>query len=140
MAVVWLRKGARKGVPEGQSNLGLMYAAGRGVPQDDAKAVRLYRMAAEQGLPVAQVNLGNMYLKGRGVPRDDAAATAWFAKAAAQGEQRAEGNLTAVARGLELERWKEAIKSGLIAITATFGVLIAYRLWRERGKETRVAG
>jgi TPR repeat protein len=100
-----------------------------------------HRKAAEQGLAVGQINLGNMYLAGRGVPRDEAEATAWYRKAAAQGEKRAEGNLTAVARGLELERWNEAIKSGLIAITATFGVLIAYRLWYERGKgKEAVAG
>ena len=35
-----------------------MYGAGRGVPQDDAEAVRWYRLAAEQGEASAQYNLG----------------------------------------------------------------------------------
>jgi TPR repeat protein len=130
----WLRIGADKGVPEAQNNLGLMYAAGRATARDDVKAVSWYRKAAEQGYPLGQINLGNMYLAGRGVPRDEAEATAWYRKAAAQGEERAKGNLTAVDRGQEMERWKEAIKTGLVAVTATFGVLIVYRLWCERGK------
>jgi TPR repeat protein len=34
--------------------LGLKYAIGKGVPEDDAEAVKLYRKAAEQGLAEAQ--------------------------------------------------------------------------------------
>ena len=30
------------------NNLGVLYATGQGVPQDDAEAVRWYRLAAEQ--------------------------------------------------------------------------------------------
>ena len=55
-----------------QFNLGLMYDKGEGVPQDDAEAVRWYRLAAEQGHAEAQANLGWMYDAGRGVPQDDA--------------------------------------------------------------------
>ena len=47
-----------------------MYSEGREVPQNDAEAVRWYRLAADQGNAVAQVNLGWMYLNGRGVSRD----------------------------------------------------------------------
>jgi uncharacterized protein len=32
-----------------QYNLGVMYAIGQGVPEDDAEAVKWYRKAAEQG-------------------------------------------------------------------------------------------
>jgi TPR repeat protein len=49
-----------------------MYDEGRGVPQDDAEAVRWYRKAAEQGDAEAQGKLGVMYANGRGVPNDDA--------------------------------------------------------------------
>jgi len=41
-----------------QYNLGVMYAHGEGVSEDDAQAVHWYRKAAEQGVARAQVNLG----------------------------------------------------------------------------------
>ena len=44
-----------QGVPD---NLGLKYANGEGVVEDDAEAVRWYRLAADQGHAGAQVNLG----------------------------------------------------------------------------------
>jgi len=46
----------------------LMYQFGRGVFQDDAEAVKWYRLAAEQGDANAQFNLGGMYEDGEGVP------------------------------------------------------------------------
>ena len=55
-----------------------MYAHGRGVPQDDATAVRWYRLAAEQEHAGGQYNLGWMYQNGRGVPQDEGAAYMWF--------------------------------------------------------------
>ena len=66
-----------------QSNLGVMYGNGRGVPQDDAEAVNWYRLAAEQGNAYAQSRLGVMYYNGQGVPQDDGEAVKWFRKAAA---------------------------------------------------------
>ncbi len=39
-----------------QYNLGVMYANGRGVPQDDKEAVKWYRLAAEQKFAWAQTN------------------------------------------------------------------------------------
>ena len=57
-----------------QYNLGVMYENGRGVPQNDAEAVKWYRKAAEQGLASAQNNLGVMYANGEGVPQNDAEA------------------------------------------------------------------
>ena len=62
-----------------------MYADGRGVPRDDAQAVRWYRKAADQDYPPAQYSLGVMYANGRGVPRDDSHAMTWYRKAAEQG-------------------------------------------------------
>ena len=61
-----------------------MYAVGRGVPQDDAEAVRWYRLAANQGFTAAQVNLGMMYAQGRGVSQDRVAAHMWLSLAVAQ--------------------------------------------------------
>ena len=62
-----------------------MYGNGRSVPQDDAEAVRWYRLAAEQGNALAQFNLGVMYFAGRGVPQDHAEAVRWYRLGAEQG-------------------------------------------------------
>lgn len=69
--------------------LGLMYADGEGVPEDDRQAVSWYRKAAGQGDAQAQNNLGFMYDSGEGVPEDDIQAYAWFNLAAAQGVEEA---------------------------------------------------
>ena len=60
---------AEQGHYGAQHNIGLMYAVGNGVPQDDAKAVHWYTKAAKQGHGNAQNNLGFKYAKGEGVPK-----------------------------------------------------------------------
>jgi len=54
-----------------QCSLGRCFAEGRGRPQDDDEAARLYRQAADQGDTGGQRLLANCYLEGKGVPRDD---------------------------------------------------------------------
>ena len=66
-----------------------MYDNGEGVLEDDAEAVRWYRLAAEQGHSGAQRNLGLMYRNGEGVLENDAEAYAWLNIAAAQGRESA---------------------------------------------------
>lgn len=83
-----LRSRAQAGVPGAQFNLGVIYAEGRGVQQDDAQAVYWYRLAAEQGLAQAQYHLGDMYAEGRGVSQNTAEATRWYDRAEAQGYTR----------------------------------------------------
>ncbi|MCH7566103.1 MAG: sel1 repeat family protein, partial [Nitrospirae bacterium] len=56
-ALTEFRPLAQQGNAEAQNNLGVMYSKGRGVPQDDAEAVRWYRRAAEQGNAAAQFGL-----------------------------------------------------------------------------------
>jgi hypothetical protein len=70
-----------------------MYQAGRGVPQDDAEAVKWTRLAADQGDANAQTSLGVMYYFGEGVPQDYAEAVKWFRLAADQGYTVAQENL-----------------------------------------------
>ena len=84
---------AEQGNPIAQYNLGIMYANGIGVPENDAEAVKWYRLAAEQGNASAQYNLGIMYDYGRGVPENDAEAVKWFRLAAEQGNANAQSNL-----------------------------------------------
>ena len=61
-----------------------MYIQGRGLPQDDAEAVRWFRLAGDQGHAEAQYNLEGMYAEGFGVPQDRVAAHMWLSLAAAQ--------------------------------------------------------
>ena len=92
----WLletRKAAEQGDTSAQFNLGVMYANGRGVPQDYAEAARWYRKAAEQGHAPAQFNLADMYASGQGVPQDYAESVRWYRKAAEQGHAPAQFNL-----------------------------------------------
>ena len=76
---------ADQGDVAAQFDLGVMYADGRGVPQDDSEAARLFRLAAEQGHAVAQMVLGGMYANGRGVPQDLEEAERLLGLAADQG-------------------------------------------------------
>ena len=84
--VAELRAKADQGVAAAQVNLGVMYATGEGVPEDDAEAVRWYRLAADQGHVEAQYSLGVAYADGRGVPEDTAEALRWWRLAADQGD------------------------------------------------------
>ena len=94
--VAALRVKANAGDAHTQSNLGVMYAEGLGVPQDYAQAVAWYRKAAEQGLADAQHNLGVAYANGRGVPQDYVESHKWTnlaaSRASAENQKRyAEG-------------------------------------------------
>lgn len=85
-----------RGDAHAQYNLALIYAGGKGVPQDLAKAADLYRKAAEQGVAAAQYNLGLLYASGQGVPKDPKQAAEWLRKAADQGIVMAEVALARV--------------------------------------------
>ena len=86
---------ARQGNPYAQFSAGVLYANGRGVPQDYGQAAQWYRKAAEQGDAAAQSNLGLLYVNGQGVPQDYGQAAQWFRKAAEQGHAGAQFNLGA---------------------------------------------
>ena len=73
-----LRARAEAGDAEAQYDLGVRYANGLGVPEDEAEAMRWYRLAADQGHAGGQSALAGMYADGRGVPQDDAEAVRWF--------------------------------------------------------------
>ena len=79
---------AEQGDANVQFNLGVMYAEGQGVKQDDFEAVNWYRKAAEQGDADAQAILGFLYLLGeRGVQVNKSLAKEWFGKACDNGNQ-----------------------------------------------------
>ena len=55
-----------------------MYNNGLGVIQNDAEALKWYKLAAAQGSAIAQFNIGLMYDNGRGVVQDYVRAHMWF--------------------------------------------------------------
>jgi TPR repeat protein len=84
---------AKQGDARAQSSLGLLYEAGKGVPQDYKTAVKWYKLAAEQGYASAQNNLGVIYQRGKGVPEDYKTAMKWYKLAAEQGDASAQYSL-----------------------------------------------
>ena len=73
---------ADQGYAFAQFRLGVMYAEGRGVPDDSAEAAKWYRRAADQGHADAQLYLSVLYDVGSGVPQDHVQALMWSILAA----------------------------------------------------------
>jgi hypothetical protein len=103
-----LRLAAEQGLAVAQSNLGLMYVKGEGVPRSDEEGAKWLRRAANQGLAVAQNKLGTMYEFGRGVPQDPVSAYMWYVLAAARGDAASAGQCDAIAKKLTPEQLEEA--------------------------------
>ena len=103
-----MRPFAEQGAAPAQFNLGVMYDAGKGVPQDYAEAVKWYRKAAAQGDAVAQTNLGVMYGNGQGVPQDYVTAHMWWNIAASEGNAIAAKNRDLVAKEMTAGQIAEA--------------------------------
>jgi uncharacterized protein len=84
---------AEKGDAAAQYNLGTLFAEGKGVEHDDAKAFVWFHRAADQGNAAAQYNVGASYAEGAGVEKSDVNAAKWFHRAADQGMPFAQLNL-----------------------------------------------
>lgn len=74
-----------------------MYTHGEGVPENDAEALKWFRLAAYKGETDAQNLLGLMYGTGKGVPENYIQAYKWFNLAAAQGIEIAKKNKEIIA-------------------------------------------
>src|ERR1022692_1844766 len=88
-----IRMAAEEGYAPAQTYIGVWYAKGDGVEQDQPVAAQWYRKAAEQGNAAAQFYLGISYRNGNGVEQDQREALNWFRKAAEQGIARAQQNV-----------------------------------------------
>ena len=84
---------AAQGDAEAQLQLGLRYAEGDGVIQNNKEAAKWFALAAKQGLPEAEYHYGLMLLKGRGVVQDYKAAFNWIEKPAKRGYAKAQYSL-----------------------------------------------
>ena len=92
---------------------GWCYANGRGVIQNDEKAIEWYQKAAEQGHAIAQYDLSWMHQHGRGVSPNSSEAFKWCRKAAEQGYADAQNTLGwryQYVKGVGAQNYEEAIK------------------------------
>jgi localization factor PodJL len=88
-----LRAAALAGDPSAAYEVATRFAEGRGVPQNNAEAIRWLDRAAKQGFAPAQFRLGGLYEKGTGVKKDLSVARDYYRAAAEQGHGKAMHNL-----------------------------------------------
>ena len=92
---------AEQGHAGSQYQLGLLYANGKGVTKDDAKARLWFEKAAIQGHTEAQVNLGVLLMYARGGQQDYKMAVYYLRLAANQGKDLAQRRLGQLYEGGE---------------------------------------
>ena len=93
-AIKLFRPLAEQGNAEAQAMLGLMYANGEGVAQNDREAVKWFHLAADQEHKGAQYSLGLGYAKAKGgITQDYQEAVRLFRLSAAQGHAGAQYSL-----------------------------------------------
>jgi hypothetical protein len=74
-------------------NLSVLYMAGTGPQQDEAKALDLLQKSAEAGYGLAQYQLGLFYATGRHVEKDLGKATYWYERGSSEGDPSAQNEL-----------------------------------------------
>jgi len=116
-----LKEKALAGDSASQYKLGVIYANGRGTPQNYGEAARFYLMAALQDHPDAQNNLGSLFQNGNLGQRDSVNAYAWFTVAIQKGSKLAKNNLALIEKELSkehIERGKRIVAQILQSHTA----------------------
>ena len=87
------------------SDLGLMYAQGKGVPRIKQEAVKWWAKAAEGGEVKAQHNLATAYATGDGIQQSYEDAIVWFRKSAEQGYYKSQYSLYKIySQGLGVQK------------------------------------
>jgi TPR repeat protein len=84
---------AEQGDAEAQLQMGMRYAEGDGVIQNDKEAARWFALAAKQGLAEAQYRYGLVLLQGRGVVQDYKSGFSWIENPAQRGHAKAQYRL-----------------------------------------------
>jgi TPR repeat protein len=87
--------------PAAQTNLGVMYDSGQGVPQDFVKASQMFQRGAAQGNAIAQCNLASMYFHGVGVEQNFEQALTLYTLSAEQGNQVALAKVNAIIEAID---------------------------------------
>lgn len=90
-------KAVQDGNGYAMNNLGVLYAKGRGVPEDETKAVYWYQKAAQAGNSYGMSNLAWSYRWGRGGnPQDQEQAFYWYGRSWKAGNSDARKKLYAM--------------------------------------------
>ncbi|WP_445678951.1 tetratricopeptide repeat protein [Radicibacter daui] len=84
-ALYWLQQAATNGHSTAQSNLGIRYLIGDGVPKDLNLAARWMEKSANQGDAAGEYNLAHLYFTGEGVERNPERAAELYRQSAEQG-------------------------------------------------------
>ncbi|KAL3811299.1 hypothetical protein ACHAXA_007161 [Cyclostephanos tholiformis] len=96
-AVSWFERSSEIfGHPQGQYELGVAYYTGEGATENEAEAVRLFKLAAKQHHAAACYMLGDCLLDGVGTELDRATALEWLVRAAELGHRGARSRVMAV--------------------------------------------
>ena len=95
------KKACDGGDMAGCYNLGVRYADGQGVKQDEFKAVKLYTKACDGGQMGGCYNLGNMFYYGRGIRQSNKNALKYWGKACDSGDADACKNYAVVKKKME---------------------------------------
>lgn len=89
-AISYYQKGAAKGIPEAESQLGhLLLKTEDAVAMDSKGAIYWIERAAEHGVEEAQLTLGKLYTEGKRLPINHSKAVYYLHNAAAQGNDEA---------------------------------------------------
>jgi TPR repeat protein len=80
---------AQRGDPVAETDVGIMYYGGLGVPVDRAEGVKWFMSSAKQGTLGGEVDMGIAYATGEGIRQDRLQAYMWFSLAADQGSASA---------------------------------------------------
>lgn len=114
-ARIFYARAAAHGHGGGQNNLGVFYKNGiGGLPKNDERAARLFRLAADKGIGTAQTNLGDLYVTGRGgLEKNEQEAARLYELASEQGIAPAQerlGALYAARKGGSPKNDREAVR------------------------------
>jgi TPR repeat protein len=100
---------ARSGNADAEELIGVMYAMGLGVEQDDARAFEWYLRSALKGHPGAQSGVGWYYEVGRGLPAPDLVrAYMWYTLSAIGGAPDAAISLEEVGKKMTMQEIEKA--------------------------------
>ncbi len=100
---------ARSGNAEAEELIGVMYASGLGVEQDDMRAFEWYLRASMKGHAGAQSGVGWYYEVGRGMPTPDLIrAYMWYALSAIGGDPDAAISQEEVVKKMSKEQIEKA--------------------------------
>ena len=100
---------ARSGNADAEELIGVMYALGLGVEQDDQRAFEWYLRASMKGHPGAQSGIGWYYEVGRGMPAPDLVrAYMWYVLSAIGGDPDAAISQEEVVKKMTDEEIKKA--------------------------------